>query len=162
MYLGKRKEGPLRAAVPDAMTRTEWRSVRFASLTAGWSNTDKLAVCARVSMRSDVKRRFTMASAAGERIAAEGREGYDLLDRITALLAAMKAVSDDQIAAWESIHTHVFVEPASARKPAAAIEELDGELKAAWPLLRHVSSYSDNGRMDEYLDYVACVPPRGK
>jgi hypothetical protein len=155
VYLGKRKEGPLLAAVPDAMTRTEWRSVRFASLTAGWSNTDKLAVCARVSMRSDVKRRFTMAAEAGQRIAAEGREGYGLLDRITALLAAMKAVSDDQVAAWESVNTH-----AEASKPATAIEELDGELKAAWPLLRHVSSYSDNGRKDEYVDYLACVPPR--
>ena len=155
VYLGKRKEGPLLAAVPDAMTRTEWRSVRFASLTAGWSRTDKIAVCARVSMRSDVKRRFTMAAEAGQRIAAEGREGYDLLDRITALLAAMKAVSEDQIAAWETINTHD-----EARKPLTAIEELDGELKSAWPLLRHVSSYSDNGRKDEYLDYLACVPPR--
>jgi len=155
VYLGKRKEGPLRAAVPDAMTRTEWRSVRLASLTAGWSRTDKLAVCARVSMRSDVRRRFTMAAAAGQRIAAEGREGYDLLNRITTLLAAMKAVSDDQIAAWESINTHD-----DARKPLTTIEELDGELKSAWPLLRHVSSYSDNGRKDEYVDYLACVPPR--
>jgi hypothetical protein len=135
------------------MTRTEWRSVRFASLTAGWSRTDKTAVCARVSMRSEVKRRFALAAAAGERIAAEGREGHDLLDRITALLAAMKAVSDEQIAAWESINTHD-----AARKPLTAIEELDGELKAAWPLLRHVSSYSES--KNEYLDYLAHVPPR--
>jgi hypothetical protein len=157
VYLGKRKDGPLLAAVPDAMTRAEWRSVRFASLTAGWSNTDKIAVCARSSMRSDVKRRFTMAAEAGERIAAEGREGYDLLDRITELLAAMKAVSDEQVAAWETINTHD-----GARTPVTAIEELDGELKAAWPLLRHVSSYSDNGRKGEYLDYIACVPPRDR
>jgi hypothetical protein len=98
-----------------------------------------------------------MAAEAGERIAAEGREGYDLLDRITELLAAMKAVSDEQIAAWETINTHD-----GARTPVTAIEELDGELKAAWPLLRHVSSYSDNGRKGEYLDYIACVPPRDR
>lgn len=157
IYLGRRKEGPLRAAVPNVMTAGEWATQRFTALTAGWSHAELLGVVARVKHSSDLLSRFSIATDGRDRIAAEGRENVELLDQAATIHAAVGLASAERVAAIESVRGCTEVAAISTE-----IYTTDSQLCHGYPLLGLVNSYDARNRRDSFVDYVASVAPRSE
>jgi len=154
VYLGRRKDGPLLAVVPAAMTAAAWVALRFAAQTAGWSETTTLAVAAQ-SLGSDLNKRFALSAAARDGIVAAGRDSADLIERIATIHAAIATVTPEQAAIWEAgRHSSGY---SGARDE---VYEIDRALTAAYPLLKHATSYGSRCDDREYIDYMTAVTPR--
>ncbi|MBU8821094.1 histidine kinase, partial [Mycolicibacterium goodii] len=156
VYLGRRKEGPLLAAVPNAMTRSEWMQRRFTAETAGWSEEQLLAAAyvAHGQRPSVYEGVFEVASAA---VAASGPEHphRELLARIAALVAAAAKVTDAQAATvWELRGC------AAAQTQFDKVGQLYAELKRAYPLLNHVRQWDNTQTRGHFVEYVAHTPPQ--
>lgn len=156
VYLGRRKETPLLAAVPAAMTMDQWQVARHAAQTADWSDTLKQAVAVQAGS-SDVIKRFAIASQAREQIAANGGEAGSLLDRIAEIHTATATVTAEQEAIWEAGRYTT-----AARAVREAVNTLDHELTAAFPLLSTIAGYHIRCDDAAYVEYVTVVPARGK
>lgn len=154
VYLGRRKESPLLAVVPAAMTVGQWQAVRFASQTASWSRTTALAVAAN-SSNSDLVTRFRIAAKARDEIAASGSETLALLDQIAAVHAAIATVTPEQEAVWEAGRTS-----SAGQKVREEMWQLDHALTKAYPLLAHVGGYGSRCEEQDYVEYVTAVPAR--
>ena len=154
VYLGRRKESPLLAAVPAAMTVGQWQSLRYLAQTASWSRTVALAVVAN-SSSSDATKRFQIASEARDHITAAGGETVELLNQIAAIHAAIEQVTPEQEAVWEAGRG-----TDAARKVRDELSNIDRSLTKAYPLLANIGGYSSRGDNEAYVEYVTAVPPR--
>lgn len=154
VFLGRRKETPLLAAVPAAMRADEWLAVRYAAQTADWSHVTALAVVARASSNM-MTTRLRIAADARARIAASGGETGALLDQLAAIHAEIEHVTPEQDAIWEA-----GSDTEAGRKLRGELRHLDSALTRAYPLLSSIGGYG--GIDDEvYVEYMAAVPPRG-
>jgi hypothetical protein len=154
VYLGRRKESPLLAAVPAAMTQGEWQSLRYSTQTAAWSRTVALAVVAH-SSNNDATKRFRIAAEARDRIAAAGGETVELLDQIAAIHAEIEKVTPEQEAVWEAGRV-----TDAGRKLREELWSLDRSLNGAYPLLANVGGYGSRCDDEAYIEYVTAVPAR--
>ncbi|MEE3755383.1 ATP-binding protein, partial [Mycobacterium intracellulare] len=106
VYLGRRKTGPLLAAVPAAMSRGTWITGRFDAVTAGWSPTDLLAVIYIAFRRAEMYRpAFEVAVSALAAVAASGAEHphRDLLTQIADIVRAAEKVTDARVTALQEL-----------------------------------------------------------
>lgn len=155
VYLGKRKSGPLLAAVPEAMTRGEWVARRFAAETAGWSETELLAAAYQVrSAGPDVYKRVFDVAASALAASAEDHPGRALLARPAALVEAAEKVTEAQIATMQ-----VLRDCEAARTQFAKISQLHSDLRQAYPLLAHLR-WHDAGAHEHWIEYLVHTPPQ--
>lgn len=154
VYLGRRKDGPLLAVVPAAMTQGQWREARFAAQTAGWSRTTLLTVAANAS-GADLLAVFSIAADAREAIATNGGEAIALLDTIAAIHTAVESVTDEQEAIWDAARG-----TDAARKVRDEVWQLNKRLIRSWPLLSNANNYNSRGDREAYVEYVTVMPPR--
>lgn len=159
VYLGNRKVGPLKNAIPTAMTPQEWREHRVATLTSNLSPAELLAVVYNSSRCSDWRAAFDVAARAALTTSLVGLAGitngysqhakhpkHDLLTQIATLVDQAKRTT----VKMEDSLTY------SMEAQYEAIEKLHTKLTKAYPLLRSV-------KKDErhYVDYVIHTPPIG-
>ncbi|KMV18369.1 histidine kinase [Mycolicibacterium conceptionense] len=158
VYLGKRKSGPLLAAIPEAMTLSAWKQRRFTAETARWSSTELLAAAyvAHRQRATYLEAAFGVASAA---LAASSVEHPHraLLARIAALVAAAGKVTEAQAALVEELSGC----PA-AQTQSNEVRELYGELRQAYPLLSHLRHWDNTETRGHYIEYLANTPPQAR
>lgn len=156
VHLGRRKSGPLLAAVPEAMTRGAWLERRFAAETAGWSPEQLLAACyaAHRQRTSIYEAAFGVASAA---LAASPGEHpcRALLGRIAALMHSAGKVTEHQSATMGELSGS-----AAAQTLLGKVRELYAELRQAYPLLNHLRHFDNAETRGPYIEYVAHTPPQ--
>lgn len=156
VYLGKRKSGPLLAAVPEAMTRAVWIERRFTAETAGWSPEHLLAVSYAAYRRqsSVYDAAFGVASAALAANAAEHpRRG--LLTQIATLVQGAERITESQASTVDELRGC-----ATAQAHFAKIRELYTALRQAYPLLSHLRDWDEAKTRGYYVEYVAHTPPQ--
>lgn len=149
VYLGKRKEGPLLAAVPHAVTRSVWIETQFAAETAGWSEIELLA--AALSRSTGAKMVFKIAASALVRTH-DSASKTALLEVPAAILAASETTTTDQANLMNRLRDCTAV-----RDYDATVEHLRTDLVQAYPLLAHLRHW---GPGEEFVDYLAHTPPR--
>lgn len=154
VYLGKRKSGPLLAAVPQAMTSSVWLERRFATETAGWSQTELLAAAYSCVSESVHRCGFEIAACAAA-LSAPEHPHYALLARMGALVGSALTVTGTQSATMRALSGC----PA-AQTHFAEIRAMSGELRSAYPLLAHVRQWDNTGMREHYAAYVAHTPPQ--
>lgn len=154
VYLGTRKSGPLVAAVPHAISRSEWIEQRFADETAGWSQTELLAAAYTHPQWRGHKTEFDIAVAA---LAAstEDHPQRVLLGRIAALVQAAGKVTKAQTATVEALSGCT-----AARAQFETIGKLRTDLRRAYPLLAHLRGWDNADTHGHYVAYVAHTPPQ--
>ncbi|MEY8019179.1 ATP-binding protein [Mycobacterium servetii] len=154
VYLGKRKSGPLLAAVPQAMTSSAWLQRRFATETAGWSQTELLAAAYTCASESICKAAFEIAASAAA-LSAPGHPHRALLTRIGALVRSAETVTEAQSATMRALSGCP-----TAQEQFAEIRTMSGELRQAYPLLAHVRRWDNAAIREHYVAYVAHTPPQ--
>lgn len=155
VHLERRKTGPLLKAVPAAMTAGEWHRKCYAGEINALTPMLRLALAAESS--SYVERRFILAAQAREQIVAQGRISPPLLNRVAEIAAVMETLTDAQKRTWIALRSSgARTEVAAAREE---VENLDGQITSAWPLMRHAYSYS-RGDDADYVAYMATMPPK--
>jgi hypothetical protein len=154
VYLGKRKSGPLLAAVPGAMTRGAWLARRFAAETAGWSQTELLAAAYTHSQCATYKAAFDIAVAALAGSADE-HPHRGLFARIAALVHAAEKVTEAKTKTLQALSGC-----AAARTRFELIRKLHNELRQAYPLLAHLRHWDNETTRAHYVAYVAHTPPQ--
>lgn len=156
VYLGRRKTGPLLAAVPNAMTRGAWTQRRFTAETAGWSPELLLAAAyASHNQRASVYDAvFGVASAALAASSAD-HPHRDLLSRIAALMQAAGKVTEAQASRVRELR-----DCAAAQAQLNKVRDLYAELRQAYPLLNHLRHWDNTETRGHYIEYVAHTPPQ--
>lgn len=156
VYLGRRKTGPLLAAVPNAMTRSEWMQRRFTAETAGWSPEQLLAASyvANRQRSSAYEAAFGVAASALAASPAE-HPHRALLARIAALIKAAGKVTEAQASLVEELRGCP-----GAQTQLGKVRELYAELRQAYPLLNHLRDWDTTQTRGHYIEYVAHTPPQ--
>lgn len=156
VYLGKRKSGPLLAAVPEAMTLSAWKQRRFTAETARWSPAELLAACyvAKRQRMTSLEAAFGVATAALVASSIE-HPHRALLTRIAALVQAAGKVTEAQAALVEELSGC----PA-AQTQFNKVNELYGELRQAYPLLSHLRHWDNTETRGHFTEYLANTPPQ--
>lgn len=155
VYLGRRKERVLLAAVPGAMTRDRWIADQFSVETAGWSREQLLAAAyANRQYGSRWEGPFTAAAAALELIA-PGAAQATLLRRAAAIPAMADTLSGAQMSTMDRLASS-----AGAHGVRRELGELCDALNTAYPLLRHMRNYGTNTDQEHFAAYLAHTPPR--
>ncbi|BCI84416.1 hypothetical protein MTY66_60410 (plasmid) [Mycolicibacterium sp. TY66] len=158
VYLGRRKTGPLLAAVPAAMDRAEWIAGRFDAMTAGWSPTDRLAVIYTAFRQAErYKPAFEVAVSALAAVTANGAEHphRELLTQIAEIVRAAEKLTDTQVKALQELEGTT-----KAVTECVKLRELHTELHQAYPLLTHLSRWALEDSREHYVTYVAHTPPQ--
>lgn len=156
VHLGRRKSGPLLAAVPEAMTRSAWLERRFAAETAGWSPEQLLAAsyAAHRQRSSAYEAAFGVAASA---LAASTTEHprRALLARIATLMQAAGKVTEAQASLVDELHGCT-----AAQTQLGKVREMYAELRQAYPLLNHLRHWDNSETRGPYIEYVAHTPPQ--
>ncbi|MCV7286144.1 ATP-binding protein [Mycolicibacterium wolinskyi] len=156
VYLGRRKSGPLLAAVPEAMTRGAWMQRRFTAETAGWSPEELLAVCyVAHRQRASVYAAAFGVAAAALAASPENHPRRALLSRIAALVQAAGKVTEAQASLVGELR-----ECAAAQTQFGKVRELYADLRQAYPLLYHLRGWDNSEPRGHYVEYVAHTPPQ--
>lgn len=156
VHLGRRKSGPLLAAVPKAVTRGAWLERRFATETAGWSSEQLLAASyAAHRQRSSVyEAAFGVASAALAASPAE-HPHRALLARIAALMQTAGKVTEAQASIVDELRGCTAVQTQFGK-----VGALYAELRQAYPLLNHLRHWDNSETRGHYVEYVVHTPPQ--
>lgn len=156
VHLGRRKSGPLLAAVPNAMLHTAWLQRRFTAETAGWSPEQLLAAsyAAHRQRTSTYEAAFGVAAAALAVSPAE-HPHRGLLSRIATLKQATGKVTEAQAAL-----VHELRDCTAAQTQYGKVRELHAELRHAYPLLNHLRDWDSTETRSHYIAYVAHTPPQ--
>lgn len=153
VYLGRRKTGPLLAAVPEAMTHAEWLMYRFTTATAEWSEAELLAGAflteSQWSACGDV---FAIADAAAKRTASDDPHTAAMA-RAASILATANTLSAEKVDTIRAVR-----ECAEVRSLRGKVNALHDELLRAHPLLSNVRARTDKKTMAHFIDYVAHTP----
>lgn len=153
VYLGRRKTGPLLAAVPEAMNRSEWLMHRFTTATADWSEAELLGgaflLDSAYSSAPDV---FAIVTAAVKRATSDDPHTATMAEA-----AAILAMSENLCATKVDIIRGVR-ECAEVRSLRGKINSLLDELVRAHPLLSNVRCRTDNKTKAAFTDYVVHTP----
>lgn len=156
VHLGRRKSGPLLAAVPHAMLHTAWLQRRFTAETAGWS-AEQLLAASYVAHRlrtSMFEAAFGVAAAALAVSPAE-HPHRGLLSRIAVLMQATGKVTDAQAVLVDELRGC-----AAAQAQYGKVRELHSELRHAYPLLNHLRDWDSDETRSHYIGYLAHTPPQ--
>ena len=153
VYLGKRKTGPLLAAVPQAMTRSAWLQRRAATEMAGWSPSTLLAASYSFIAASICKSAFEIAASASA-VCSQEHPHHALLTRIAALVRSAETVTAVQTATMRALSGSP-----TAQEQFAEIRTMNDELRQAYPLLENIRPWETRLR-EHYVAYVAHTPPR--
>jgi hypothetical protein len=156
VYLGKRKTGPLLAALPQAMTRSAWLQHRAATEIAGWPQTELLAAaytCMAGSAGSSFKSAFDIAASAAA-VCSQEHPHHALLRRIGALVRSAETLAEAKTATMRALSGSP-----TAQEQFAEIKTMNHELLQAYPLLGHIRSW-EIGLRPHYVAYVAHTPPQ--
>lgn len=155
VYLGRRKPGPLLAAVPAAQTYHEWAKARFAAETAGWTETELVA--AAIDSQSywhGDRVRLTLAATAASQVD-ETHPLRAVLTRAAEIEAACKAVP--------AAHTAVMERARSiglAGQYMREVTDLLTAIRRAYPLLEHLRGSAFDNEKQGFIDYLVHTPPR--
>ena len=157
VYLGsRRKSGPLLAAVPGAMTRSEWIARRFVAETAGWSPEQLLAASyAAHRQRTTVYEPVFGVAAAALATSPAEHPHRGLFVRIAELVAAASKVTEAQVTTVEELNGCTAAQAQFNR-----IGELYAELRGAYPLLAHLRHWDNTETRGHYIEYLAHTPPQ--
>lgn len=155
VYLGRRKTGPLLAAVPNAQPYDQWARARFDAESAGWTDIERTAaaVDAQNHWYSDRTRLALAADAAGR--IAPNHPLRDVLVRLAEVETARRALTD--------YHRTVMTRATGLGVGAAPLREVTGLTRAlnkAYPLLEHLRSGTDGDQLQSFADYLVHTPPR--
>ncbi|OLT94432.1 hypothetical protein [Mycobacterium syngnathidarum] len=155
VYLGRRKPGPLLAAVPEAQPYHQWARARFDAESAGWTDIERIAaaVDAQPYWTGD-KMRLALATDAVARIA-PGHPLREMVVRLAEIETARRALSAD--------HATVMARAAVLGVGSGALAEvrqLTTALNKAYPLLDHMRSNVSEFDRRKFVDYIVHTPPR--
>lgn len=153
VYLGKRKTGPLLAAVPQAMTRSAWLERRAATEIAGWPPPTLLAAAYTCMADAMYKPTFDIAASAAAGCSPEHPQ-HALLTRIGALVRSAETVTEAMTATVRALSAST-----TAQEQFAEIRAMNDELRHAYPLLERIRPW-ETGLREHYVTYVTHTPPR--
>lgn len=158
VHLGKRKPGPLLAAVHTAMPLAEWVSRRFDAVTAAWSATDLLAVAyATFGWADSYKPGFEVAVSTLAALAANGADhpNRELLTKIATVVRTAEQVTDIQKTTMRDLERCQ-----KSQTEFDKLRKLYSELLGAYPLLRHLNRWHERSDREHYVTYIAHTPPQ--
>ncbi|MEN3225190.1 MULTISPECIES: ATP-binding protein [Mycolicibacterium] len=155
VYLGRRKPGPLLAAVPEAQPYHQWARARFDTESAGWTDIERIAaaVDAQPYWTGD-KMRLALATDAVARIA-PGHPLREMVVRLAEIETARRALSAE--------HATVMARAAVLGVGSGALAEvrqMTTALNKAYPLLDHMRSNVSEFDRRQFVDYIVHTPPR--
>lgn len=152
--LGKRKPGPLLAAVPTAITVDVWLERQFEAVTAGWSQAQQLAGIYLSSWQCEYCQPVFEVGVAALAGHAAVHPQHALLTQIAEIVQAAETMTEAQAAALRGLHGC-----STAVAQLAKIEALKTKLVRAYPLLLHLSRWDDKEVCAHYTRYITHTPP---
>ncbi|MFA5709330.1 ATP-binding protein [Mycolicibacterium sp.] len=152
VYLGKRLERPLVAAVPHAVSREAWLEQRFHTETATWTGEELLSTAYRLYDQHQTL--LCAAAAAAERIDS-GSPTPQVLSSASAVVKTAETVTAEQQATLQAVSGC-----ASVRALTSKVSELSYAIQHAYPLTRHLRQWASARDREEFIDYMVNTPPR--
>ncbi|MEN4460931.1 ATP-binding protein [Mycolicibacterium fortuitum] len=155
VYLGRRKPGPLLAAVPAAQPYHEWAIARFDAESEGWTDIERIAAAVDAqNYWSNDRMRLALATDVVPRITAD-HPLRDVLVRLSEIETARCALTP----------THNAVMTRAARLgiesgPLREVSRLLTSINKAYPLLDHMRGNVSEAVRQNLADYLVHTPPR--
>lgn len=155
VYLGRRKTGPLLAAVPHAQPYDQWARARFDADSAGWTDIERIAaaVDAQNYWHSD-RTRLALAADVADKIS-PNHPLHGVFLRLAEIETARRALTAQ--------HAAVMQRASGLGVVSAALREVSGLLRTlntAYPLIEHLRSSTDGDHYKSFVDYLVHTPPR--
>lgn len=153
VYLGKRKTGPLLAAVPEALDRPAWVERRFGLETAGWTRMELLAAAYLAEGQwSSCGAAFKIARAAVKRTSSRCPH-TSTLAQAAAILDAADTLPAEKTSAYSAVTTC----PA-AHTLVAEVRAVHTAMLNAHPLLGHLRHHVDGKDRAAFVEYIVNTP----